>query len=176
MKQLILLIAVLLTFFITFAQKRQERLQILWPPEFNWKVIEKYEDSSVHSIQIIPAADSVQRWSIMGFMARSKSNFKTKGLEQIIKAHKDAALQESPLARFSIIEKDSSAKIYWVIFKVDTPSFPNDPIPESQLWYVIQSEAAFYSNFVAIKKEKLSNEFISKWTKIFKSSKLEYKE
>jgi hypothetical protein len=85
-------------------------------------------------------------------------------------------LQESPLAKFAVVEKDSSANNFWVIFKVDNPSFPNDPLPESQLWYVIQGESALFVNFVAIKKEKLTDEFVTKWTKILKSSRLEYKE
>ena len=75
-----------------------------------------------------------------------------------------------------IIEKDSTSKNFWAIFKVENPSFPNDPLPESQLWYVIHGDSTLYANFVAIRKASLSDEFVAKWTKVFKSSRLEYKD
>jgi hypothetical protein len=176
MKKMIISTALLFSLFITHAQKRQESLRIFWPTEYNWKVLGPFEDSATRSMQLIPAGDSVQHWSIMGFMSRMKNNFMAKGFNQLIKSHTDAALQESPLAKLTIIEKDSSASNFWIIFKVENPSFPNDPIPESQLYYLIQGESTLYMNFVAIKKEKLTDEFVTKWTKIFKSSRLEYKE
>jgi hypothetical protein len=61
-----------------------------------------------------------------------------------------------------------------VLFKVETPSFPNDPKPESQLWYVIQGEKTLHSMFIAKKEKTLSKEFIKKWSKVFKSGEFFY--
>jgi hypothetical protein len=66
------------------------------------------------------------------------------------------------------VESNDITKNIWVLFKVETPGFPNDPKPESQLFYAVQGEVTLYVNFIALKT--LSNDFINKWTKVFKSS------
>jgi hypothetical protein len=46
------------------------------------------------------------------------------------------------------------------------------PEPESDLYYVIQGEYGLYENYVAVKRPKLDDEFVSKWSDIFKTSEL----
>lgn len=61
-----------------------------------------------------------------------------------------------------------------MLFKVETPSFPNDPKPESQLYYAIQGESTLFVNFIAIKEKKLPKDFIDKWSKVFKECEFVY--
>jgi len=46
--------------------------------------------------------------------------------------------------------------------------------PESQLYYIVQGNCSLYSNFVAIKEKSLTNEFVGKWKRVFKSSEFVY--
>ncbi|MDX5348720.1 MAG: hypothetical protein LPJ89_10150 [Hymenobacteraceae bacterium] len=156
-----------------FCQGKNENLKIVWPEEYKWKVISNQEDESVHVLQLIPGNESAEQWTVMGQMAAQK-NFKAESVEQILNAFKQASEQESPKAKFTVLQKSSKPDSIWALFKVETPSFPNDPVPESQLYYVVQGEITLYFNFVAVKKKKLSKEFIDEWTKVFMNSELVY--
>src|ERR1700739_1764527 len=131
----------------------QENLKIVWPEEYKWKIGSNQEDETMHQMELIPGNQEMGSWKIMGSMMSIK-NTQTKSTAQILEVFKDAALKESPSAKLTELEKNDKGKNPWVLFKVETPSFPNDPTPESQLYYVIQGKATLYSNFVAIKEKK----------------------
>ena len=60
----------------------------------------------------------------------------------------------------------------YALLKVETPNFPNDPHPESQLYYIVPGENALFTCMIAVKQAKLSPEFISKWSRVLKDGKL----
>jgi len=171
MKQFILLTTFILFTISTFSQT--ENLKILWPEEYKWKIRINQEDETSHFIEVIPEKEEINSWTILGAMNTVKNTIKTT-TDQVIKSMTESSLSESPKAKLTVLEKNDSTKNNWIIFKIETPSFPNDPIPESQLFYVIQGKQSLFMNFVAIKVERLSNDFITKWTKVFKSSELIY--
>lgn len=146
-----------------------EALKILWPEEYKWKIIANQEDDGLQMLQLVPETESAEKWTIMGSMMSAKG-VKNPNLENVMRVFRDAALQESPKAVLTFIEKDEKATFPWLLFKIESPNFPNDPIPESQLYYIVQGNTSLYSTFVGIKEESLSAEFIEKWSKIFKSS------
>lgn len=160
---------------ISFGQAREENLQIIWPSEFKWKIVSNQEDSLLVSTLLVPEKESLQRWSILGWMSAMKNNFKASNIDEALEIYKQASLRESPKAKYNLLEKDGRAKNFWAIFKVENPDFPNDPIPESQLWYIFQGNSTLYVNFVAIKEKELNKEFVDRWTKVFKTSRLVYK-
>jgi hypothetical protein len=172
MKKLILLL--LLFPILLFAQAKHEQLKILWPEEYKWTIASNVEDSFTITQTLIPENESLQRWTIVGQMMAMKNSFKAKSIDQVINVFTQSALQQSTKAKYVVLEKEQKAKNFWAIFKVETPDFPNDPMPESQLWYAIQGDSTLYVTFVAIKKKELSNEFLDKWIKVFKASKLVY--
>ena len=86
----------------------------------------------------------------------------------------DQAKQNAPDATLTLIEKNETSKNHWILFKIEAPRFKNDKRPESQLYYVIQGESSLYSNFVALKEKKLSDDFVNKWKEIFKASELTF--
>lgn len=61
-----------------------------------------------------------------------------------------------------------------MIIKVETADFPNDPIPESDLWFIQQGNSNHFAAFVAIRQKEFSKSFIDKWVGVFKKSKLIY--
>jgi len=121
-----------------------------WPEEYKWKIITNQEDDTVHFIELIPGKEEPDKWTMLGMMGSFKNTI-VPSADIIIKIYEEASLKESPLAKLTVLEKSKEGDGIWVLFKVETPSFPNDPKPESQLWYVIQGEKTLHSMFIAKK-------------------------
>lgn len=121
-------------------------------------------------IERIPENETLEKWSIMSTTLIYK-NVKIAKTEQIVAIFKAASESASKDSKLTVLESNDSAKNIWVLFKVETPKYPNDPKPESQLYYAIQGDVSLYVNFVAVKEKKLSQDFVDKWSKIFKESK-----
>ena len=172
MKKLVFLCLVLFS-GIFFGQERRQNLKILWPEEYQWKIISNNENNTEHTIELIPGKEEPDKWTMLGMMSSFKNTI-VPNVEIIIKIYEEATLKESPLAKLTILEKSKEGDGIWVLFKVESPSFPNDPKPESQLWYVIQGEKTLHSMFIAKKEKTLSKEFIKKWSKVFKSGEFFY--
>ena len=163
---------VLLCFQMLFGQEK-EVLKIEWPEEYKMKKALDIEDEKTRFVVFVPENETVDNWTILGSLVSYKKT-KAPNVDIIIKIYEEATLKESPLAKLMILEKSKEGEGIWVLFKVETPSFPNDPKPESQLWYVIQGEKTLHSMFIAKKEKTLSKEFIKKWSKVFKSGEFFY--
>ena len=166
-------LAALLSLTLSFAQAKQENLKITWPEEYKWKVVTNQEDETTHFIEVIPGKEKLEKWTMIGTMLSLK-NVKISTTAQVVEFYRQSSLEESPQAKLTVLESSDTAKNIWVIFKVDTPSFPNDPNPESQVYYAVQGESTLYVNFVAVKQKTLQKDFIEKWVKVFKASELLY--
>jgi len=172
MKKIFCLIAVLCATLL-FSQQKQESLKINWPEEYKWKTITDQEKEQIHFIEVIPGNETGKKWTLLGTMTSIKGIHYTV-TSKITDLYKKSSLAESPDAKLTLLEKDDTAKNIWIIFKVETPRFPDDPVPESQLYYAIQGEETLYVNFIAVKKKTLQNDFIEKWSTVFKASRLVY--
>ena len=169
---------IILTFLIPFAinlfgQTKSESLKIIWPEEYKWKIGSNQENNTMHFMELIPGNEKITKWTMMGTMMSLK-NVKITSTDQVVQMYTESSLKESPKAKLTVIEKSDSTKNIWVLYKIETPSFPNDPKPESQLFYALQGDTTLYVNFIAIKEKTLSEDFINKWTKVFKTSELVY--
>ena len=167
-----------MTIFITLTiasigqtQTKEENLKIVWCEEYKWKIASNQEDKTTHFLEIIPGKDKIEKWTMLGMMMSLKNTKITK-TEQVVEMYRQSSLKESPKAKLTVLESNDSTKNIWVLFKIETPSFPNDPKPESQLYYAIQGEATLYVNFIALKERTLPNDFTIKWTKVFKASEI----
>ncbi len=160
---------------IGLSQPERESLVIVWPEEYQWKVGSNQETDAVHFLEVVPGKESIEHWTMLGTMMSFK-NTKVPMTGKIIELYRQASLKESPEAKLTVIERNDTTQNIWTIFKVETPSFPNDPKPESQLYYAIQGKSTLYVNFIAIKEKVLSEEFVTHWTKVFKASKFVYEE
>ncbi|QOW09867.1 hypothetical protein Q73A0000_05565 [Kaistella flava (ex Peng et al. 2021)] len=172
MKKLLFLVT-LFTFTVSVFGQTQENLKTHWAEEYKWKIGSNQEDNSSHMIELLSGNETFDNWTILGTMMSYK-NVKISNTDQIVELYRKASIKESPKAKLAILETNETAKNIWVLFKVETPSFPNDPKPESQLYYATQGETTLYVNFIAIKEKKLSKDFVEKWSKVFKDSEFVY--
>ncbi len=159
---------------LVFGQVKTEYVKIDWPNEYNWKVGSDQENSSTHLIELVPAKENIDKWKIMGSMLSYKG-VKNVPINSVPDMMYKEAQKRATNPKLTIFEKDDQTKSPWVIFKIETAAFTENPQPESQLFYIIQGETALYINMVAVKEKELSNDFVNKWIKVFKASELVYK-
>jgi hypothetical protein len=171
MKHLSLFASFVLTTLLSLGQPKTETLKITWPEENKWKIGSNQEDDKQRMIEFIPGNETIDKWTIIGTMLTIKGVTDVPGdvaMNLMFEQAKETAIKPT----LTLIERNDTAKHPWIIFKIETPKFTNDPNPESQLYYIIQGEISLYSNFVAIKEKTLSKEFVARWSKVFKTSEL----
>ena len=148
----------------------RESLVIVWPEEYNWKIGSNQETESIHMMELIPGDAKIENWTIMGTMMSIKGA--KIPVDKAMNLMYSQAKQNAPKAVLTLVDKNEIGSNPWIIFKIEAPRFKNDKRPESQLYYIIQGESSLYSNFVAVKEEKLSEAFVEKWKVVFKASEL----
>ena len=158
---------------VSFCQDKTEGLKISYPDSHTWKVGSDQENDSQHLVELVPAEQSIDNWTIMVTMQTLKGTVNVP-VASVPAAMMGQAQKTAPDAKLTIFEKDEKAKTPWILFKIESPSFINDPQPESQLYYVIQGQTALFINFVAVKQRGLADGFSSEWKLVFKSSELVY--
>lgn len=173
MKRLIFLTVFIALTSASFGQTKNENLKVVWCEEYKWKIASSQENKTKHLLEIIPGNEKIESWTMLGTMLSLK-NIKIFSTNQIVEMYRESSLKESHKAKLTVLESNDTTKNIWVLFKVETPSFPNDPKPESQLYYAKQGEATLYVTFIAVKEKTLPIDLITKWTKVFKESELVY--
>ena len=154
-------------------QQKGESLALDWPDDEHWKVGDNQEDGATHVVDLIHEGETVDNWTELGNMMSIKG---------VTGVPVDTAMQmmyrqskvESAKAKLTFLEKDENATNPWILFTIESPSFKNDAVPESQLWYVVQGKQGLYTNFRAIKKATISPALIAKWSKFFKAGRVVY--
>lgn len=165
----LLALACILWGLAAFCQK--ESLSISWPQEYHFKEISNQSEGQVHITEMVPEKEDGENWTLLTETMVIKGAV-VPATAVIVQLFEQSTRSESPDAKLTVLEADDKAKNIWVIFKVETPKFPDDPLPESQLYYAIQGAEGLYVNFIAIKEKELTKEFISRWSAVFKASKL----
>jgi hypothetical protein len=174
MKRTLLVFFTLIVFCApSFCQDKTEGLKISWPDNYNWQIGSDQENDSQHLVELVPADQTIDNWKILVTMQTLKGTVNVP-IASVPEALMRQAQKTANGAKLTILEKDEKAKTPWILFKIESPSFTNDPTPESQLYYVIQGQTALFINFVAIKNRGLSDDFSNQWKIVFKSSELVY--
>ncbi len=174
MKYLILVLLILITLpFSSSAQDKREKLKIIWPDEYKWKVGSDQEDKAMHVLELIPEHEPHEHWTILGSMI-SITGAQNVPMENIMMAMYEQVKLNAPKSTVTEIEKDETGEHHWILFKIESPRFHHHKIPESRLYYVIQGNSSLYVNLVTVKENSLSHHFVDKWKGIFKASELMY--
>ncbi len=167
MKIIFSFISIFLIFAVVRGQK-VEHLDTEWPPAYKWKAVRNQEDSGKILIMIIPGEETTQNLTIFGSITAFKgANFSS--VNEVIESYKSRMDSGSVL---TVVDAPGKGKFRWILFKVETPVTRKYPEPESDLYYVVQGEFALYENFVGIRQPNLTVDFIKRWVKIFRRSKL----
>ncbi|MBK9247195.1 MAG: tetratricopeptide repeat protein [Ignavibacteria bacterium] len=151
-----------------------ESLLLNLPVEEHWKIGDNQDNGQVQVLDFIHENEKLDSWSELINMTAIKGVTGI-AMDTAMRLMFAQTEKNSPAAKLTFIEKDESTLFQWIIFTIESPSFVNDPKPESQLWYIIQGKQALYTNFRAIKKAAIPDELKEKWTRFFKTGKIIYK-
>lgn len=156
-----------------FSQDKIENLKINWPEKYAWKIGNNQENDKIHFVELVPGNEDINNWTIIGTMLSIKG-ITNLPMDTAVNLMYEQTKANAPKATVTIIEKNETDSNHWVIFKIESPSFNDSNTPESQLYYIVQGKSSLYSNFVALKQKKLSDEFVKEWIDVFKKSELIY--
>ncbi|SFW66696.1 hypothetical protein [Chitinophaga sancti] len=152
---------------------RRETLKMVVPGLSSWKILFEGEDSVNYIKQLIPANETKENWQTTINQTFVKG-IKVEKIHQVVDIFVTASKSETNLTKTTIINEVEGPGQKWALFKAETPYYPNDPRPESQLYYLLQGKDGVHVAFVAIREKQLSPEFVKKWTEIFRKSSLVY--
>lgn len=172
LKQVFLVIIMLVSISVT-AQSKREVLKINLPGDYKWKMTYNFEDSSKSFTQYLPESDEPANFTL-ACTIEVRKNIVMPDMELLIKSLSDVAIQESAKAKVTVIEKNTKEKNFWVIMKTETSDFPNDPKPESDLYYIYQGNQNVFVTYVSLREKQFSEAFLEKWIKAYKNSIVRY--
>lgn len=175
MKQINFLLALFAITISSYGQTKVQTLDIVWPAEYKWKTVSSLDNRKSSLLEMIPEKDNANNWSMFGTMMQLKE-VKITSTNKVVETYKESSRKESPRAKLTILEQNDTAVNKFVVFKIETESFPDDIKPESQLYYAVQGESTLFVNFIAVKEKELSEDFTDKWTAIFKAGQFVYKD
>ena len=101
-------------------------------------------------------------------------NTKVPNADTIIDLYREVSWEEGSKSKLTVLEKHDKGENIWVLFKEENAFSSDDKTPKSQLFYVVQGENTLYYVFISLRKKELPEEFVEKWSKIFKNSELVY--
>ena len=156
-----------------FGQEKKEILKVYWPTEYQWKTINDREYKGIHLTEIVPEKEKAGSWKKLGTMMYFK-NTRVPNADTIIDLYREVSWEEGSKSKLTVLEKHDKGENIWVLFKEENALYSDDKTPKSQLFYVIQGEDTLYYVFISLRKKELPEEFVEKWSKIFKNSELVY--
>ena len=161
---------ILIFFFLLLVNNgfSQEKIEIKWMEKYQWKELSNQENENIHLIEVIPEDENEENWTILGQIMAVK-NLKMP-LEEVENMLFDEIKKTSADAKLIFIEKKDNIKYPWILFKIENQRDENNY--ESQLWYLRQGETSLFVNFIAIKEQKLKQNFVEEWSAIFKLSEI----
>jgi hypothetical protein len=164
------------------APVKQEVLKIDWPAEYNWKVGSDQDDGKMHMIEVVPGNETVENWSIIGSLLAIKGVTGVP-MDAVIQGTMEQQKKLDTAARMTILERNDTAKHPSILFKMESPTLHeqakpgqaddrSSALPESEIFYFVQGETALFNAIVGVKQSTLSDDFVSKWKAIFRTSRL----
>jgi hypothetical protein len=168
-------IAILLIFFSSgaSAQAKAEKIKIYWPDEFHWKIVEGLYNAKEVIEYVIPQKEKRKHWTLLGttstykkrIIPYSDSNFAI--LKKAITSHSADAI-------LTLLEKDTLAKTYWYIYKIEGLFNQKELRQESSIFYIKQGKYNLFEASITIKDRNFPEGFVEKWIAVFKKSELYY--
>jgi hypothetical protein len=155
------------------AQDKLESLKIMWPEEYKWKKESGFKSGSVYMTNFLLENETVDNWTIRCSMWYVE-DVKTIDIAKTMHLTFEQVKGRFDNAIFTEIERDDKAQHPWVLFKVESASLSINNNTDAELWYIVQGESSIYTNVLRLNEKKLNDEFVKKWSEIFKKSELVY--
>ena len=169
---------VLLCFQMLFGQEKRLALEINWPKEYEWEVVDKLDKDSIYVRKIIPKGENEKNPSIIcqALAVKPPDIYKVDFTIKKLKGLPEELIEELPPIKTTVLEKKEENDGFWELFKIENRyhyDYRQDIFQiYSELVYIRQKGDIIYRIYVLVKENSLSEEFVKKWSKIFKEGKL----
>lgn len=164
MKKIIAIFLLTITSLFVFSQ---EQIKFDLPEKYNWKVLSDQSLTDLSVIEYIPEKDSADNWEILLQITSLQEN---KVPSDTIMNYIFLEIEKNaPKAKLTFIDRE---KEEWLLFKIESPEFIENPTAESQLWYITYGKNSTFVCFIALKEKKLKKKFVKEWSQIFKSGNI----
>ena len=154
-----------------FGQEKKEVLKIEWPKEHEWKVENKEENSEVDVIEAVPLQEGKENRNIVFIYTRFK-NLELYNVE-FLKNFFITAFKENLLkGKITILGESKNGEREWVLYKVENVNYIEEDNQSAVLYYILQGDKNTHVISIEVREKSLSEEFVKKWSKVFKESRL----
>lgn len=154
-----------------FGQEKEELLEINFPEEYDWNVVTNVENDIVRVIQLVPEKESKEDWSILLSYVYFK-NLEKYNVELLKNIAIESYKEDAPKGRVTILGESKKGERAWVLYKIENPEFLEKKHQGAVLYYILHGDKNIHTLAVEIKEKSLSEEFVKKWSKVFKEGRL----
>ena len=154
-----------------FGQEKEELLEINFPEEYEWNVVTNVENDDVRIIELVPAQENKEDWNLL-FTYSYFKNPKKYNVELLKNIAIESYKEDAPKGRVTILGESKKGERAWVLYKIENPEFLEKKNNGAVLYYTLQGDKNIHSLSVEIKEKSLSEEFVKKWSKVFKEGRL----
>lgn len=152
-----------------FSQKR-DSLVINFPQKYNLVLKNNQQDSRKILREWIPNGQTWENYDIIATMLvlkNGKSVSVNKFKDLIVKGLKE----KTKGFKYTELDRNEDSENGYLIFKCESDSYKDSKEKESQIYFLTIGKNDLFSNIIALKTDKFSDEFVEEWRKIFKESK-----
>ena len=154
-----------------FGQEKEELLGINFPEEYEWNVVTNVENDDVRIIELVPAQENKEDWNLL-FTYSYFKNPKKYNVEFLKNFYIEALKEKAPKGRVTILGESKKGERAWVLYKIENPEFLEKKHQGSLLYYFLQGDKNTHVFSIEVKEKSLSEEFVKKWSKVFKEGRL----
>ena len=161
-----------------FGQRKMLALEINWPEEYEWEVVDKLDKDSIYVRKIIPKGENEKNPSItcQALAIKPPDIYKADFAIKKLKGLPEELTEELPPIKTTVLEKKEESDGFWELSKIENKyhyDYRQDIFQiYSELIYIRQKGNIIYRIYVLVKEKSLSEEFVKKWSKVFKESRL----
>ena len=194
MKKILFLLLICLAAIACHGQDGKSELIVPWPNEYNWKIYDTKTSQELphvdlwetaYNISLVPGNETINDWTIIGRLVKYPVNDVKNGMSVVLKVEDGKLVDNLASIADTIfnLEKKKFSQIKFtlsekyergILFKIEPDSSVNAGDKPSTFYYLTRGGYGYlYLASVTIHEPKLSNEFVAKWSNIFKHSQHE---
>jgi len=154
-----------------FGQEKEELLEINFPEEYEWNVVTNVENDDVRIIELVPAQENKEDWNLIFTYSYFKDP-KKYNVEFLKNFYIESYKEDAPKGRVTILGESKKGERVWMLYKIENPKFIDKKNNGAVLYYTLHGDKNIHTLSVEIKEKSLSEEFVKKWSKVFKEGRL----
>jgi hypothetical protein len=157
----------------SFSQAKAEKINVFWPGENQFNLERKEKKGNEITESFLPKKNSRKKWAMLGTI-KTYRNIQTTYSDSIWSIYNKIVLSHSSDAVFTFLEKDTSTKTYWYLYKVQGVFNQKELRQESAIFFLKQGKYNLFEVCITVPDRVFPEGFVEKWVSILKKSEIYY--